>query len=349
MKITKPKFCRSSNTLSALLERQLSCRRFVILTDETVGELCLPLLAEFMQNCAPLDIIEVEAGEGCKSPEVAVHLWSHLLEVGATKSDVIVCIGGGSVTDLGGFIAATYKRGMPCIFVPTTLLAMTDAAIGGKNGLDVSGIKNAAGTIMQPEAILIYPGFCDTLSHKQFLSGMAEVIKHGIIGGSELWHSLQQLAPESHSIPLSVLRLSLKVKQDIVRLDPMESGVRRKLNFGHTVGHAIEATALHTEAPIDHGFAVAMGMLVEIQLAVRMRTLAYEVAAECSGLIRKWFSNDLPSFPSWMDIESFFKHDKKADAKKFRVALPHAIGCVEIVDIDGLAEIESSYNECVIN
>jgi len=333
--------------LSGALSKQLAGRRYVILTDEMVGELCLPQLIEALGDHSPLDIIEVESGEACKSPEVCFHLWSHLLELEFTKSDVLVCLGGGSVSDMGGFVAATYKRGISCIVIPTTLLAMTDAAIGGKNGVDLSNVKNVIGTLVQPEVVLVYPQFCSTLSDAQFLSGMAEVIKHGIIAGGELWSLLQTLSPQVREIPLQILRRSVEVKLTIVREDPLEKGRRKVLNFGHTIGHAIESAALHDEKAIEHGLAVAMGMMVEVKLAERLGLISSNDTNEIVRVLQAWYMDVLPNFPNWKKVEPFLSHDKKVEQKKNVYALPVSVGCFEIVYTESALDVQVAYNEFV--
>lgn len=347
MKITKPKFVSSLTAISASLSKQLSGRRYAILTDETVGEMCLPQLLEALGDDSPLDIIEVDSGEACKSPEVCFHLWSHLLELEFTKSDVLVCLGGGSVSDLGGFVAATYKRGLACIFIPTTLLAMTDAAIGGKNGVDLTNVKNAIGTIVQPEAVLVYPHFCKTLTDAQFLSGMAEVIKHGVITSGELWSMLQSLSPMVRDIPMQILRHSVDAKLAIVREDPLEKGRRKVLNFGHTIGHAIESAALHDDNVIEHGVAVAMGMMVEVRLSERLGLLSTNDTLEIVRVLQSWYKDVLPKFPLWKKVEPFLSHDKKVEQKKNAYALPLSLGCFEIVYVESNVEAQSVYNEFV--
>jgi 3-dehydroquinate synthase len=348
MKITKPKFVSSMKALAGALSKQLSGRRYVILTDETVGELCLPQLIEALGDNSPLDIIEVESGEACKSPEVCFHLWSHLLELEFTKSDVLVCLGGGSVSDLGGFVAATYKRGLAFIVMPTTLLSMTDAAIGGKNGVDLLNVKNAIGTIVQPEAVLVYPDFCSTLSDAQFLSGMAEVIKHGIIAGGELWSMLRSLSPQVREIPLQLLRCSVDAKLSIVREDPLEKGRRKVLNFGHTIGHAIESAALHDDNAIEHGVAVAMGMMVEIKLAERLGLISSNDTLEITQVLQAWYIDVLPNFPVWKKVEPFLSHDKKVEHKKNVYALPLSVGCFEIVYAEAATDVQVVYNEVLV-
>jgi 3-dehydroquinate synthase len=347
VKITRPKFVRTIEALSKALSNQLGKRRYVLLTDDTVGEVCLPLLSEFLGANSPLDIIEVEAGEACKAPEVCVQLWSHLLQLGITKSDVLVCLGGGSVTDLGGFVAATYKRGIPVVFIPTTVLAMTDASIGGKNGIDFEGVKNAVGTIIQPESVLVYTGFADTLSEEQYLSGFAEIVKHGIIGGNPLWKDLEKYINKRRALDERLLRKSVDVKLIIVTKDPFENGDRRILNVGHSIGHAIESAFLKNGQSVEHGIAVAMGILVELKLSLRLKRISEKDAFSIARVLQDWFGHVLPSFPDWSQIEPFLIHDKKTNSKKILLPLPISIGHVEIVDFGRWALLKDVYNQFV--
>jgi 3-dehydroquinate synthase len=348
MKIARPQFVRSISALSKLLQKQLSGRRYILLTDENVGEVCMPQLGDFLAECPPLDVIEVEPGELCKSHEVAIQLWKHLIELEISKSDVLVCLGGGSVTDLGGFVAATFKRGTPVIFIPTTLLAMTDAAIGGKNGIDLLDVKNAIGTISQPEAVMVYPGFCDTLSFRKWISGFAEIVKHGVIVGGELWNELRAIPVGSRVIPVHVLKQSVMVKHAIVREDPLEKDRRMELNFGHTIGHAIESAYMQKGNSIEHGYAVAMGMMVEGRLAVNEGFLSSNEGKEIIDLIRAWFEKSMPTFPQFDEIRSFLGQDKKIKLKKNILFLPHSLGVMKKTQFSSLEKIEYAYNQSFI-
>jgi 3-dehydroquinate synthase len=347
MKITRPKFLPSVDSLCAALQKQLAGRRFVLLTDEVVGEHCMPSLSSFISVCPPLDIIEVESGESCKSAEVCFQLWSHLLELEFSKKDVLICLGGGAICDLGGFIAATYKRGIPCIFIPTTLLAMTDASVGGKNGIDIESVKNAIGTILQPEAILVYMGFCNTLPQNQYLSGMAEVIKHGIIEGGHLWELLNSLSPEAYLLDLTILKKSVDVKLGIVRRDVQEKSLRKILNFGHTIGHAIESVAIESGQAIEHGIAVSVGMLVESHYSMSIGKLRTSDFNSIFNLIVKWCGHHYPDLPTWEKILPYIRNDKKVESKKNVLYLPIFLGCFEIFEVSVQDSMQLSYNEMI--
>ena len=328
MKVISPKYCSTEARLGRMLKKQLAARRYLILTDETVSVACLPCLSEFMLECPPVDIIEVEAGEACKQYEVVVELWKHLLELNITRFDVIMCIGGGSITDLGGFIASTFKRGIPFIYIPTTLLAMTDAAIGGKNGIDFQDVKNAIGTINQPEAIFIHKPFLETLPEVQFQSGMAEVIKHGVIQGGQLWQRLKAESSSKSSITDDILKLSIKTKIAIVGKDLYEKDLRKVLNFGHSIGHALESWFLSKETPLEHGFAVASGMLIESALAAEMGLLNHADLLEIRSVITTYMGLDTLSVPNWSEVRPFLMNDKKFSGDRMLFALPMGIGKV---------------------
>jgi len=348
MKITKPKFIRNERSLSLQLNKKLAGRRFVLLTDENVSEHCIPMLANFLHENQPLDIIEVESGEVSKSPEVCIQLWNHFIELGLSKSDLVVCLGGGSICDLGGFVATTFKRGMPFIFLPTTLLAMTDASIGGKNGVDSLDVKNVIGTISQPETILIYPPFYLTQDKRQYLSGLSEVVKHAVIAGGDFWTEVKSIRPDDGSISVDLLRQSVEVKYSIVKQDLYERDLRRVLNFGHTIGHAIESACMKNSEPLEHGIAVAAGMLVEAELAIQLKMASSEELVDLKKLIRNWFGAFWTQMPNWDQIAIFLEQDKKTKAKKNVFILPFSIGCVEIVEGVPLEVVKSAYNQSFI-
>jgi 3-dehydroquinate synthase len=326
MKVVSPKYCRTAARLAKLLESELAGRRYLILTDETVSDCCLPHLSEFLVEFPPIDIIEVDCGEVCKQYDVAVELWKHLLELNITRFDVIICIGGGSITDLGGFVASTFKRGMPFIYIPTTLLAMTDAAFGGKNGIDFQGVKNVIGTINQPEAIFIYKPFLATLPEAQFLSGMAEVIKHGVIQGGGLWQRLKAESSRKFTVSDDVLKLSIETKLSIVKKDLHEQNLRKVLNFGHSIGHALESCYLSKGMPIEHGLAVAKGMIIESALAAEMGLLNQLDLMEIHSVLTNYVGLGSCAIPNWTEVVPFLRNDKKFSHDKMLFALPIGIG-----------------------
>ncbi len=234
-----------------------SFSKIIFLCDTNTERDCLPLLdIEVFLNS---EKIFISAGETHKNIQTCQHIWSELLRLRADRNTVLVNVGGGVVSDMGGFAAATYKRGIAFINVPTSLLAMVDASVGGKTGIDFGGIKNSIGVFKTPEAVLIDTIFLQTLSPRELQSGYAEMIKHHLISGIPL--------PELGKLTYIDIERSVAVKSAIVAADPTEQGLRQVLNFGHTVGHAIEAYCLYTDLALLHGEAVALGMAVEAAIS----------------------------------------------------------------------------------
>jgi 3-dehydroquinate synthase len=281
------------------------------------------------QHAAPLaaaidaTLLEVPAGEEHKNMDTATALWQKLLAAGADRQAVLVNVGGGMITDLGGFVAGNYKRGIRCVLVPSSLLAQVDAAIGGKTGINVQGFKNAVGLFYEPEAVLFDTALLRTLPERELISGKAEMFKHGILADEGLFTALTQLAPAE--IPaLELLQRAVQIKSNIVAIDPTEQAERKLLNFGHTLGHALESYFMHSQQPLLHGEAVFMGMLGETRLAVAMGILSETAGANISKAL-------LPYQPErhWPHIEALMPwllHDKKNRGAKISFSLPTAIG-----------------------
>lgn len=237
------------------------------LVDENTHEHCLPWVLANLETDIPFEIIEIEAGEELKNFETAAQLWQILAEFKADRKALLINLGGGVVTDLGGFVASTYKRGIKFINIPTTLLGMCDASIGGKTGIDLGFLKNIVGTFAQPEQIFFWPKFLNTLPFTELRSGFTEMLKHGIIADEQHWEdliSIENLSPENLS---PYIKRSMEIKQEVVEKDFREQNLRKTLNFGHTIGHAIEGKFLQMGKTIPHGEAVAAGMICETHLA----------------------------------------------------------------------------------
>jgi 3-dehydroquinate synthase len=240
--------------------------RIFILTDEHTTEYCLPIVKEQLEHLDNFDLIEVNAGEESKTIDFCIGIWKTLIDFGADRKALMINLGGGVITDMGGFVASTYKRGIDFVQVPTTLLSQVDASVGGKTGVDVDGIKNIIGTFTQPKAVFMYGGFLKTLPPRQILSGLAEMLKHGLIVDAAYW---DQLKVSDLSLPSDELvHRSVAIKNEVVITDPHEKGIRKALNFGHTVGHAVETYSLMNDAdPLSHGEAIAIGMICEAWLS----------------------------------------------------------------------------------
>ena len=242
------------------------------------------LVARMTELCPDLDYITVSGGESCKSLFQVENLYATLLERGVDRSTTLVGVGGGALLDLVGFVAATYLRGLPCALIPSTLLAQVDASLGGKNGVNFGRYKNIIGTIRQPDLVLCDLGFLTTLPDDEFRSGLAEVIKYGAIADRAfvdfLFAHRNEIRSRDSRALAHVVDRSLAIKQHIVEKDPQEKGLRRILNFGHTVGHALE----HVSA-IKHGFAISIGMAVAAHLSVTQEILSPEAAQELQQLL----------------------------------------------------------------
>ena len=240
-----------------------------ILTDEIVAPFWLPEVAHWLHCDAAVDII-IKAGEQHKNLQTVQRIWKTLMKHHADRNALLVNLGGGVITDIGGFVASTYKRGIRFINVPTTLLAMVDAAIGGKTGVDFGGAKNQIGTFAEAEEVLINPVFLEILPERELRSGLAEMLKYGFISDAKL------LGINLENYQNFIFRAG-EIKREIVAKDPVEQGVRKVLNFGHTIGHAIESHCLTTDYPLLHGEAVALGMEAALWLSMKQCSLDEKV------------------------------------------------------------------------
>ena len=239
--------------------------RLFVLTDENTEKNCWPLIKDFLclRNA---QLITIKADDTNKTLESVCHVWSELQRMGATRHSCMINLGGGMVTDLGGFAASTYKRGIDFINIPTTLLAMVDASVGGKTGINYGGLKNEIGVFNDSKYVILDTHFLQTLDRENILSGYAEMLKHGLISDEKMWAELIGFMDDISTLN-QLLADSVKVKERIVEEDPKEHGIRKALNVGHTVGHAFESFAMKKGKPILHGYAVAYGMIAELYLS----------------------------------------------------------------------------------
>ena len=236
----------------------------VILCDTNTKKYCLPLVEETFAGRVKLDVIEIGIGEVNKNIETVCDVWKSLLDLGLDRNSVIINLGGGVVTDLGGFAASTFNRGIDFINVPTTLLSQVDASVGAKTGIDFEGSKNQIGTFTNPKAVFIYEEFLNTLPPKEKLSGFAEVIKHALICDKVYWQQISSNGLYDNQNLATLIERSITIKQQIVQQDPLEQNIRKLLNFGHTIGHALESFSLQNDdTPLLHGECVAVGMICE--------------------------------------------------------------------------------------
>ena len=261
-----------------LKSKQYNGSKFYILADENTSAHCLPLLVSEVEALQESEFFEVESGEGCKDIDIVQNLWLSLLESGADRNAVIINLGGGTVCDLGGFVAASYKRGIHYINVPTTLLAMVDAAIGGKTAVNVGGVKNQAGFFFNPERVCIEPAFLQTLPQRELLSGTFEIAKTFAVADKALYSQFCEKWTKNCSIDEEMIYACAKIKDGITTRDFKDTGERKKLNFGHTFGHAIESAMLKQgHKTFSHGEAVGLGMVYAMCLSTKKTGLPQHI------------------------------------------------------------------------
>lgn len=331
--ILDPNFSQLNDFISNLKPSQL-----FILVDENTHEYCLPQLLGNLETEIPFEIIEIEAGEELKTIETATQLWEILSDFKADRKGLMINLGGGVITDMGGFVASTYKRGILFVNIPTTLLGMCDASIGGKTGIDHQFLKNIVGTFAEPEHIFVFPEFLKTLPFVELRSGFAEMLKHGLIADQKHWEDLISIEELTAESIFPFIETSMKIKQNVVEVDFKEQNVRKTLNFGHTIGHAVESLYLQTGNLIPHGEAVALGMICETYLAFLENLISSEVAEKIIDIIRKFY----PYIPinqfSMEDLISLMMNDKKNADGEISFSLLTGVG---ICNHNHLARVEN--------
>jgi 3-dehydroquinate synthase len=286
-----------------------------ILVDENTKRECLSLLPKINNSI----IIEVPSGEVKKNISTCNTIWEKLSINNFDRNSVLINLGGGVIGDMGGFCAASYKRGIDFIQIPTTLLAMVDASIGGKIGINFNGLKNQIGLFSNPKSVIINPIFLKTLSRNQLQSGFAEVIKHSLITNKKHWEILSNTSFKDLDWQ-HIIDISIQIKNTIVKADPLEKNNRKKLNFGHTYGHAIESYYLEEKKPILHGESVLMGIILECELSL----LSQNEKIEIKNYLIKNFQ--LPDIPSKNKLMKFLINDKKNKEAKINFTLLNGIG-----------------------
>lgn len=326
-----------TNLIRHLSKQIAAGNKIFFLTDTNTSRHCLPLIKKHFKNFGE---IKIAAGENHKTIATCNYIWQKLLDYNASRSSVLVNLGGGVITDIGGFAASCFKRGIIFINVPTTLMAMTDAAIGGKTGINFGGLKNQVGVFAQPENIFIYPPFLKTLSKRHFKSGLAEIYKHALIANKKL---LNKLTDTRHPTP--IIRQSVKIKSAIVKKDFYDNKQRQVLNFGHTIGHALEA-CLNSgkETNVLHGEAVAAGMIMELYLSHKKLNFPKKALTKISSELKNKLS--IPSLKT-LNRKKFFSAlaaDKKNKSGKITFTLLRKIGKPVINCHCSDAEIKSAFN-----
>ncbi|MFP5470132.1 MAG: 3-dehydroquinate synthase [Bacteroidia bacterium] len=320
-----------------------------ILADENTRKHCFPYLMQNVSGLEKANVIEIPAGEDNKNLEMTAQIWEALTELGADRKCLLINLGGGVIGDMGGFVASTYMRGIDFIQVPTTLLSQVDASVGGKLGIDFEGYKNHIGVFNTPKAVFIDPNFLKTLDERNFKSGFAEMLKHVLIADAKHWIKLAMLKSVDKKQIEKHIETSIKIKNAVVSADFKESGVRKILNFGHTIGHAVESIFLETDHELLHGEAVAIGMAVETCLSRNIGLMSDE-EEEILSVLKKNFSLIKISSETESEILELVKLDKKNSNGNLNFTLLSAIGKAEFnceINEHQISEAIAKYNRFV--
>ena len=299
-----------------------------ILVDTNTQKYCLPRFLDKFKALRDKPVISVEAGENNKNLDTCKQVWSQLSDLGADRKSLLINLGGGVLTDLGGFVAATFRRGIHFINIPTTLLSMVDASVGGKTGVDFQGLKNQIGIITNPKLVVIDPIYLKTLPENEYRSGYAEMLKHGIISDEEFFKKLSKYRSFEENETSSLIHQSVSIKNSVVTNDPTEKDLRKILNFGHTLGHAIESYFLTNsdKKSLLHGEAIAVGMILEAYISSQITGLSIEDTKEIKSIFLSIFSRVHFKEEDITSIIALLKYDKKNSHGKVKFVLLEGIG-----------------------
>ncbi|TYA71883.1 3-dehydroquinate synthase [Seonamhaeicola marinus] len=302
--------------------------KIFILVDENTHENCLPIFLAKLQTDIAIEIIEIESGEENKNIETCVGVWNALSELDADRKSLMINIGGGVVTDLGGFVACTFKRGIAYVNVPTTLLSMVDASVGGKTGVDLGSLKNQIGVISDPDLVLIDPFYLNTLPSNQMRSGLAEMLKHGLISGEGYWNKFLDLSKLDLNDLDELIYESVIIKKKVVEEDPFEDGLRKTLNYGHTLGHAIESYFLSNpdKETLLHGEAIVIGMILANYISSQLTGFPMEVTDAIKSLFISHYGQVVIDEKEYQPIMELLKYDKKNNHGNINFVLLKSIG-----------------------
>jgi 3-dehydroquinate synthase len=314
-----------------------------IIVDSNTNEYCLPKFLPLLETELTIEIIEFEAGEPNKNIETCIQIWNVLTELGADRKTLIINLGGGVVTDLGGFVASTFKRGVDFIHIPTTLLSMVDASVGGKNGVDLGNLKNQIGVINTPKMVLIDTNYLETVPQNEMRSGLAEILKHGLIFDKAYWEKFLDLKAIDFADFDELIYRSVEIKNEIVMQDPTEKNIRKSLNFGHTLGHAIESYFLENEnkTTLLHGEAIAVGMILESYISLHKNLITEAEYAQIKSTLKSIYEDVVFEESDIDPILELLIHDKKNEYGTIQFALIEGIGKIKIN--------QSVENELILN
>lgn len=305
--------------------------KLFVLTDTTTHEKCLPLLSGCEALKKAVHIV-IGATDTHKTLDTLAYVWQQLGHGGGSRHSLMVCLGGGMVTDLGGFAASTFKRGIRFINIPTTLLAMVDAAVGGKTGINFGGLKNEIGVFNESQAVVINTQFLQTLDAENIRSGYAEMLKHALLSGGDLLARHLDFDLANPDLPRlqKMVAESIKVKEAIVKADPHEHGLRKALNLGHTFGHALESLALEQDRAVLHGYAVAWGLVCELYLSCTLRQFPESVIRQCVRFIRDYYGTFDFDCKVYDHLYDLMRHDKKNQAGVINFTLLNGVGDIAL-------------------
>jgi len=319
------------NQLNLQLNKLEPSKVFILVDSNTKTQCLSYFLDNYKYRLSP-EILEIPEGEINKNIHTCLTLWNQLSEKGADRNSVLINLGGGVVTDLGGFVASTFKRGIDFINIPTSLLAMVDASVGGKNGVDLGMLKNQVGIINNPDCVVIDTFFLKTLATNQLTSGFAEMLKHGLIHSKKYWNSIKTYNETNYNQIEELLWESVLIKNEIITKDPYEKGIRKTLNYGHTLGHAIESYSLSSNdtKPLLHGEAVAIGMILATYISNKLLNFPEKILADISTHILNKFPKTSFSLIDITEIIKLLIYDKKNSNGKVFFVLLKDIGVPEI-------------------
>lgn len=303
-----------------------------IITDSNTNEYCLHKFLPYLETDLTIEIIEFEAGEINKNIDTCIEVWKVLTDLGADRKSLVINLGGGVVTDLGGFVASTFKRGVDFINIPTTLLSMVDASVGGKTGVDLGNLKNQIGVINVPTMVLIDTQYLETVPQNELRSGLAEMLKHGLIFDKNYWEQFLDISTIDFSDLDLLIHRSVVIKNEIVMQDPTEKNIRKALNFGHTLGHAIESYFLENESKTNllHGEAIAVGMILESYISWQKKLITEIEYRQIKITIKAIYDEVLIEENDLQPIMDLLIHDKKNEFGTIQFALIEGIGSIKI-------------------
>lgn len=308
-----------------------SFSKIFVLVDSNTHELCLPYFLGNLETNITIEIIEIEPGENNKTIQTCSGVWKALSDLGADRKSLMINLGGGVITDLGGFVACTFKRGMKYVNIPTTLLSMVDASVGGKTGVDLGSLKNQIGVISSGDLVLIDTYYLKTLPKNQFNSGLAEMLKHGLITRDEYWNKMVGYLNDGQNLD-QLIHESIQIKANVVSIDPNEHGLRKTLNYGHTLGHAIESYFLSNKDKEEllHGEAIGIGMILASYISHKQLGFPSEKLSEIKETILNLYSKINIYKSDYLQIIDFLKFDKKNEYGNINFVLLEDIGKTKI-------------------